>query len=147
MFKPFIYIFVTNLNDITMNEKTKKIIAWILSGLLGVLFLFSAAGKFMGQSGPMMEHVGFTTSEVTLIAIGEVISVVLFLIPKTQSLGTLLLSAYMGGAIVAHMSAAVASEELGGADIQNYWPASIILLIIWLASVLRNPKTLSSFTD
>ncbi|TRX62648.1 DoxX family protein [Fulvivirga sp. M361] len=129
-----------------MTEKTKKIIGWVLSGLLGALLLFSAMGKFMGQASPMMEHFGFTASETTLIAIGEVISAVLFLIPRTQSLGTLLVTAYMGGAIASHMSAAAGTEELGGEGIQNYLMPSIILVLVWVASLLRNPKTLSSFS-
>ncbi len=130
-----------------MSEKTKKIIGWVLSGLLGALFLFSAFSKFSGAAGPMMEHFGFTSGETTLIAIGEVVSAVLFLIPRTQSLGTLLLSAYMGGAIATHMSAAPGTEELGGEGIQSYVMPSIILVVVWVASLVRNPKTLSSFQD
>ena len=130
-----------------MSEKTRKIIGWVLSGLLGALLLFSAVGKFSGSAGPMMTHFGFTAGETTLIAIGEALCAVLFLVPKTQSLGTLLLSAYMGSAIVAHMSAAPASEDLGGEGIQSYVAPSIILVLTWVASWVRNPNTLSSFHD
>ncbi|MEM1406894.1 MAG: DoxX family protein [Bacteroidota bacterium] len=130
-----------------MSEKTKKIIGWILSGLLSAMLIFSSIGKFSGAAGPMLTHVGFTESEILMIAIGELVSAILFLIPKTQSLGTLLLSAYMGGAIVVHMSAAVAPEELGGEGIQSYLVPSIILVVIWITSYIRNPKTLSSLTD
>ena len=130
-----------------MSEKTRKIIGWVLSGLLGALLLFSAVGKFSGAAGPMMEHFGFTPGETLLVAIGETVCAVLFLIPKTQSLGTLVLSAYMGGAIASHMSAAPASEELGGEGIQAYVMPSIILVLIWAASWIRNPQTLSSFQD
>lgn len=128
-----------------MSEKTKKIIGWVLSGLIGALLIFSAVGKLSGMTAPMMEHFGFTKGEITMIGIGEIISAVLFLIPKTQSLGTLLLSSYMGGAIVAHMSAQPASAELGGEGIQDYFMQSIILVLIWAASLVRNPNTLSSF--
>ncbi len=130
-----------------MNEKTRKIVGWVLSGLLTALFLFSAIGKLTGAAGPMMEHFGFTESETLMIGVGEVVVAILFLVPKTQSLGTLLLSSYMGGAIVAHMSAAVGSEELGGEGIQNYFMPSVILVVLWIASIIRNPKTLSSFMD
>lgn len=130
-----------------MSEKTKKIIGWVLSGLIGVMLILSAVGKFMGAATPMMEHFGFTSSETTLIAVGELISAILFLIPKTQSLGTLLLSAYMGGAIASHMSAAVGTEEMGGEEVQSYVIPSIILVVIWLTSFIRNPSTLSSFKE
>jgi len=128
-----------------MNEKTKKVIGWVLSGLLAAMLIVSGIGKFMGAATPMMEHFGFTASETTLIATGEIISAILFLIPKTQSLGTLLLSAYMGGAIASHMSASVGTEELGGEDVQSYLVSSIFLVVIWVASIIRNPATLSSF--
>ena len=130
-----------------MNEKTKRIIGWVLSGLVVAMLLFSGVAKLAGMAGPMMTHFGFTEGETLMIGIGEIVSAVLFLIPKTQSLGTLLLSAYMGGAIVAHMSAAVGSEELGGEDIQSYVAPSAILVVIWIISIIRNPKTLSSFSD
>ena len=41
--------------------------------------------------------------QVTLIGVGEAVSALLFLILRTHSLGLLLLTAYMGGAIVTHM--------------------------------------------
>lgn len=130
-----------------MNEKTKKILGWVLAGLISAMLVFSAIAKLAGAAGPMMAHFGFTESETMMIGIGEFVSAILFLIPRTQSLGTLLLSAYMGGAIVAHMAAAVGSDELGGEDIQSYVTPSIILIVIWVVSYIRNPKLFSSFTD
>src|SRR4051812_9258032 len=47
-------------------------------------------------------------NEILLIAIGELVSAILFLIPKPHPLGVLLLSSYMGGAIVTHMQHAEA---------------------------------------
>lgn len=121
-----------------MNNKTKNIIGWSLSGLLGAFLLFSAFGKLSGQMTEMMVSFGFTEGEVTLIAIGEIASVVLFLIPRTSSLGTLLLSAYMGGAIATHMQAAPPAE--------SYLVPSIILVAIWIAALFRVPGILKSFT-
>ncbi|MEM7106575.1 MAG: DoxX family protein [Bacteroidota bacterium] len=130
-----------------MNEKTKKIIGWVLGGLIAAILSLSAIGKLSGAAGPMLSHFGFTENEILMIGIGELISAILFLIPKTQSLGTLLLSAYMGGAIVAHMGASVAPEELGGESVQDYTAPSILLIVIWGISFFRNPKVFSSFTD
>ena len=127
-----------------MSEKTKKIIGWVLSGLLAAMFIMSAVAKFAGFATPMMEHFGFTSSEVTLIAVGELVSAILFLIPKTQSLGTLLLSSYLGGAIASHMSAAPSDQE-GMEGVQSYAMASVFLVVLWVTSIIRNPSTLSSF--
>ena len=69
-----------------------------------------------------------------LIGSGELISALLFLIPRTSSLGLLLLSAYMGGAIVTHMQHG-----------ESYIIPSAVLLLVWIAGYLRHPEVLQSF--
>ena len=64
-----------------------------------------------------------------IIAIGEIVSALLFLIPKTNKLGTVLLSSYLGGAIIIHMT--------GGLPITM--PA-VILILVWITGELRNPE-------
>jgi len=64
-----------------------------------------------------------------IIGIGEVCSAILFLIPRTAVAGTLLLSAYMGGAIVTHMQHGL--SILG---------PSIVLVVVWIAAGLRLPE-------
>jgi len=64
-----------------------------------------------------------------IIAIGEIVSALLFLVPKTNKLGTLLLSAYMGGAIIIHMT--------GGMSIVL---PSVVLILVWITGILRNPE-------
>ena len=85
--------------------KARTIAGWVLTGLLGALFLFTAAMKFT-KSKEVVE--GFAklglADRIPLIASGEAISAILFLVPITHPLGVLLLSSYMGGAILAHMS-------------------------------------------
>ncbi len=73
-------------------------------------------------------------NEVMLIDTGELISALLFVIPRTHSLGVLLLSGYMGGAIVTHMQHGEA-----------YVMQSIFLALIWVAGYLRYPTLLQSF--
>jgi hypothetical protein len=64
-----------------------------------------------------------------IIALGEIASSLLFLFPKTNKLRTILLSSYMGGAIIVHMIS----------NIPIIMP-SAILIIIWLAEFIRNPE-------
>ena len=71
---------------------------------------------------------------VTLIGVGEAVSAVLFLNPRTHSLGLLLLFAYMGGAIVTHMQ-----------HDESYVGQSIILVVIWVTGFLRHHQVLQSF--
>ena len=61
-------------------------------------------------------------------------SALLFLVPLTHSLGLLLLSAYMGGAIVTHMQHG-----------ESYIAQSVILALIWVTGFLRHSELLQSF--
>ena len=110
----------------TTISKSRIIAGWILAGLLTTLFLFSASGKFTNPQ--MMEQLKLGDWSI-IIAIGEIVSTVLFLIPKTNKWGTILLSAYMGGAIVAHM--------ISG---QVIIMPSVVLILIWITGFIRNPE-------
>jgi len=118
-------------NEIT---KKRKIISWSIAGLITALLLFSAMGKFMMPE--MAEN--FTKWGLndwrTIIAIGEIISALLFLFPKTNIFGALLLSAHMGGAIVIHMSHG-----------EPFIFQSAVLVLIWVTAFVRNPELLSKF--
>jgi len=86
-------------------EKTKKILNGILSGLVALIFLGSAVSKFFpnAETLKMAQDSGLNPSTYTLLGIVEMLSLILFLIPRTGVLGTLLLAAYMGGAIATHL--------------------------------------------
>ncbi len=117
------------------HSKGRRIAAWILTGLLTLLFVFSAIAKLAGAQAvvEVFEKWGLSNHRL-LIGIGELVSALLFLIPRTNSLGLLLLSAYMGGAIVTHMQHG-----------EPYIMASLILLLVWIAGYLRHPEVLQSF--
>lgn len=110
----------------TTISKSRVISGWILAGLLTALFLFSATGKFTNPQ--MMEQLKLGDWRI-IIALGEIVSTILFLFPKTNKLGTILLSSYIGGAIVAHM--------ISGLPITM--PAGV-LVVIWVTGFLRNPE-------
>jgi hypothetical protein len=116
-------------------SRARRITGWILTGLLTVLFVASAAGKLAGaaQVVEMFQKWGLE-NHLLLIGVGELVSALLFAIPRTHSLGVLLLSAYMGGAIVTHMQHG-----------EGYIPQSVILVLIWVAGFLRQPELLQSF--
>jgi hypothetical protein len=115
--------------------RVRRIAGWILTTLLGLLFLVSAAAKFAAPPEVVEGFAKFgLQNERLLIATGELASALLFLIPVTHSLGVLLLSGYMGGAIVTHMQHG-----------EPYVSQSVILLLIWVAGFLRYPTLLQSF--
>jgi DoxX-like family len=120
-------------------SKTRKIAGWVLASLLFALLLMSGVMKILASGSSDSEVVKSIIKyglegKIILIATGELASALLFLIPKTSSLGTLLLSSHFGGAIATHM-------EHGEA----YFSVVVILLLVWVTNYLRNPEMLSSF--
>ncbi|NBX11301.1 MAG: DoxX family protein [Chitinophagaceae bacterium] len=87
------------------SEKTKRIIYWVLTGLVAFVFLGSAAGKLSANEEALKMAAGFglDAKTYTMLGIVELISIILFIIPRTGIVGTLLLAAYMGGAIASHL--------------------------------------------
>jgi DoxX-like family len=116
-------------------NRFQQIAGWVLTGLLTALFVGSSTMKLMRAKEvvEMFQKWGLG-NEVLLIGAGELASALLFVIPRTHSLGVLLLSGYMGGAIVTHMQHG-----------ESYVAQSIILLLIWVAGYLRYPQLLQSF--
>lgn len=104
----------------------RKIVAWIIAGLLTALFLFSAYGKFAHPE--QMEQMKLANWRV-IIAMGEILSAILFLFPMTNKIGSFLLSSYMGGAIILHMTAGI-----------SIMMPSVVLVLIWIVAFLRNPE-------
>lgn len=109
--------------------KWRRITGWVLTVLLGLLFLASAAAKLARPEGVVkqFEALGLKDREI-LLGAGEATSAILFLIPQTHPLGVLLLSGYMGGAIATHMQHG-----------EPFVAPSILLLLIWVAGFLRRP--------
>ncbi len=115
-----------------MEHKGRKIVGWVVTGLLTALFVMSAMGKITArpdsEMGQNFIKYGLD-GKLLLIAVGELASASMFIIPRTAPLCVLLLSSHMGGAIATHM-------EHG----ESYVFQSIILLLVWLAAGIRLPE-------
>ncbi len=87
------------------SEKTKRIIYWVLTGLVAFVFLGSAAGKLSAneEALKMANGFGLDAKTYTMLGIVELACAILFIIPRTGIVGTMLLAAYMGGAIASHL--------------------------------------------
>ncbi len=116
-------------------SRGRRIAGWVGTILLTALFTFSAALKLAGAATvvKMFGEWGLGDQRI-LIGVGELVSAALFLIPLTHSLGVLLLSAYMGGAIVTHMQHG-----------EPFIIPSAILALIWVTGFLRHSELLQSF--
>lgn len=125
------------------SEKTKKIIYWVLTGLVAFVFLGSAAGKLTGNEEAIKMAAGFglDAKTYTMLGVVELLCLLLFIFPRTGILGTLLLTAYMGGAIASHL-------EHGVSIVAPCIIQSIMLLTAFyrfpeLRTKIINPKSTS----
>jgi uncharacterized membrane protein YphA (DoxX/SURF4 family) len=120
-----------------MTQKTKNITGWILAVLLALVFLASAFMKLMGGEETVKgaAAMGLSAGSLKLIGIIEIGSLLLFLVPRTGLLGTLLLTAYLGGAIVTHI-------EHG----QPFIAPVIIESLVWITATIRFPELSSRLT-
>ena len=115
-------------------SKKRKTTGWVIAGLITAMLLFSAMGKFMMPE--MVDNfVKWGLGDWrTIIAIGEIVSALLFLFPKTNIFGSFLLSSHMGGALVVHMSHG-----------EPFIIQSVLLILIWVTAFVRNIELLSKF--
>jgi hypothetical protein len=113
----------------TMN--TKKITYWVLTGLVSFVFIGSSIGKLTAnpEAVKMGAEFGINSSAYFTLGLIELLSVLLFIIPRTGIVGTLLLAAYMGGAIATHL-------EHG----QSVIAPCVIQAVLWMVAVYRFPE-------
>jgi len=114
--------------------------------ITGNVLIFLGGLMLVGSGGAKFAHVpkvvtelgafGFEGNKLILIAALEMASAVLFLVPRTRSLGLLLVSSFMGGAIATHMQHS-----------QPFVQPAMVLCLLWLGAWLRHPETLWSLTN
>ena len=114
-----------------MTKKTIIIIGWVLSVGIAFIFLSSASSKiFQNESSlQMATGIGLDKNSLLIIGLVELLAIIFFLVPRTAVLGTLLLVAYMGGAIATHLEH---SQPL-------FFPI-LISCLVWITAVVRLPE-------
>ncbi|MDR4479572.1 MAG: DoxX family protein [Nitrospira sp.] len=77
----------------------------VISGLLALLFTMSAVMKLMGgaEVSEGFAHMGLPASLRIPLGILELGCVVIYAVPATAVVGAILLTGYLGGAIVTHL--------------------------------------------
>jgi hypothetical protein len=117
-----------------MSQKTVKVIGWVCTGLLAFIFVGSAIAKLTASPEMLQQSAswGLTPSIVTFLGVLEIVCFILFAIPRTGILGTLLLAAYMGGAIATHLE-----------HQQSVVAPVIISAFLWITALVRFPELLS----
>lgn len=119
------------------NNSISKIRIWtsyILQGLVVVMFLMGVFNNLMHTEMAVKGSVsmGFAESDITILGIIMLISTILFVIPQTNILGAILLTAWLGGAVAAHF---IHHDDIG----HKLFPV-IFGVVIWASLWLRNQK-------
>src|SRR5262245_22158217 len=92
----------------TIQRPTSKAmtwIGWVLTILPSLVLLFSGCMKLSKSEDVLkgFEHLGYPEHLALALAIVEIGSTALYLIPNTAVLGAILLTGYLGGAIATHV--------------------------------------------
>ena len=115
----------------TSIPKWQFVTGWVLSGILGLVFLPSAFFKIV-QPGQFLE--GWTKTypagSARPLGIIELVTFILYIVPKTRYLGGLVMLAYLGGAVATHVHA----------DDGKFFIAVLVGIIAWLGLYLRDSK-------
>lgn len=118
-----------------MISKSRRIAGVFLSGLIAVFLIgLSGVSKFIDWPGKaeMNKHMGIDTNLMPAIGTIEIVFTLLFLIPRTSFLGAILLTAYLGGAIMTHLR------------VGDPWFFPIIIgVFLWVTLGIRNPAIFS----
>lgn len=115
-----------------MTTKTQRITGWVLTGLVGLFMIVgSGIAKFFEFPGKaeMLDHLGIPRGLLPIIAVLEIAVTLIYLIPRTSFLGAILLTGYLGGAIMTHL-------RVG--DYDWYFPI-IVGVLAWLGLGFRQP--------
>jgi len=107
----------------------------VLSSIIVLLLLLDSVMKFM-KPQPVIDAFARLGIPLALdVAIGVVllICVALYAIPQTSVLGAILLTGYLGGAIMSHL-------RVGDPLFSHALFSSYLGIIVWLALWLREPR-------
>jgi hypothetical protein len=114
--------------------RSSRSLVWtgrVLTGLIVAFLLLDAIGKLIPLA-PVIEgtrQLGYAVEVIRPLGVVLALSTILHAIPRTQVLGALLLTAYLGGATATHVRA--------GAP---FWFPIAMGVILWAGLCLRNPR-------
>ncbi|MFT3767090.1 MAG: DoxX family protein [Minicystis sp.] len=115
----------------TSIPKWQRVTGWVLSGILGLVFLPSAFFKIAQPPGFLDGWTKtYPAGSARPLGIIELLLFVLYLVPKTRYVGGLVMLAYLGGAVATHVHA----------DDGKFFVPVLVGIIAWLGLFLRDRK-------
>ena len=124
------------MNQAKNPSNVRRYLSYVLQTLLGLMFLLGAATNLMGTEESVATGIEMGYPEGSLAYLGVVlgISALLYLIPKTNILGALLLTAWLGGAVATHI--------IHKDPVENILAPVLFGVLIWGILLLRDGKLL-----
>jgi hypothetical protein len=121
-------------SPVVIAAPVSKKLVWtgrLLSGLVVAFLLLDGAVKLVPLAAVIesSQRLGFPGELARHLGLVLVASTVLHVIPRTQVLGALLVTAYLGGATAIHV-------RIG----QPFWFPVLMGAILWAGLYLRNPR-------
>lgn len=114
-----------------MSSNKSRIVGWILTGIVG-MFMIGASGipKFFDWPGKneMMGNLGIPLTLLPTIGVIEIAVTVVYLIPRLSFLGAILITGYLGGAVMTHL-------RIG----EPWFFPMIVGVVAWVGLTLRQP--------
>ncbi len=104
----------------------------VVVSILPCLLLLMSAGMKLSAGPEMVEgfkHMGWPASLMVPLGVVELLATLLYLIPQTATLGAVLLTGYLGGAVATHARL----EE-------PVWTAVGLGVVLWLGLYLRDGR-------
>jgi hypothetical protein len=112
-------------------SKAARITGWVISilillwmGVMPIVMLLNLSMVFEN-----MKKYGYPERSVIPLMITEIVCALLYIIPKTATLGAILLTGYLGGAVATHVRADEA-----------FWIPIVFGGLVWLGLLLRSPS-------
>jgi len=112
-------------------------LGWVLSGLALVFFLIDALGKLLQVPQVMAgsQDLGYPIATVVPIGVLLLVGAVLYALPRSAVLGAIYLTAFLGGAVAAHV-------RIGSPLFTHILFGVYVAVLMWAGLVLRRPALL-----
>ena len=122
------------MQPVTQTRPVSKKALWtgyVMSAIPVLMLFFSAAMKFAKPPAVMegLKHLGLPENLVFGLGVLEVACTLLYVIPRTSVLGAILLTGYLGGAVLAHL-------RVG----DPFFGPVIFGVLVWGGLFLRDPR-------
>lgn len=121
-----------------MSLRVSSVIGWICAGLVSALTIFSAIMEFIPITDPAMIEYATRLGVLDIaypLGIAKLIIVALYLMPRTSTVGFVLMIGYYGGALATNITHGIPFAE--------YFMLLIVLALLTISAYVRNPELLS----